>query len=166
MNQLVWIAGRWGIGMAWLVMAPVAFGQTPQIKIPDLSPSVQDRFEHADTDHNGALDRMEAANAGYAVDENFDAIDTNHDHVITLYEISTYLAERTRAWANADTNGDGVVSREEAAKVPSLAKIFSKADRDGDGVVRKQEEETFSETTLYRDVDLPYVVPNIINKKF
>lgn len=167
MTRRMCIAERWGIGLAGLMIAPLAFAQAPPaVQIPDLSPSVQDRFLRADTDHSGGLDRAEAASAGYAVDENFDAIDTDHDHIITLYEIATYLTERSRVWASADTNGDGVVSREEAAKVPSLAKIFNKADRDGDGMVRKQEQETFSETTLYRDVDLPYVVPNIINKKF
>lgn len=155
------------VGLICASMAHLAAAQTPAVpKIPDLSPTVQYRFQQADTDHSGGLDRAEAASAGYNVDENFDVIDTDHDHIITLYEISTYLAARARDWATADTNGDGVVTREEAAKVPSLAKIFTNADKDGDGVVRKEEREAFSETTLYQNVDLPYVVPNIINKKF
>ena len=158
--------GRLGMVVAGLAIARLASAQTPQVpKIPDLSPSVQDRFVRADTNHSGGLDRVEASAAGYA-DENFDAIDTDHDHIITLYEIGVFLAKRSRDWERADTNGDGVVTREEAAKIPALAKIFTKADHDGDGMVRKQEQETFSESTLYRDVDLPYVVPNIINKKF
>ncbi len=155
-----------GIGLICALMAHQAAAQTPAVpKIPDLSPAVQYRFEQADTDHSGGLDRAEAAAAGYNV-ENFDVIDTNHDHIITLYEISAYLAARARDWAAADTNGDGVVTRDEAAKVPSLAKIFTQADRNGDGVVSKKEQESFSETALYQNVDLPYVVPNIINKKF
>jgi hypothetical protein len=58
------------------------------------------------------------------------------------------------------------VSRAEAASSPSLVDVFTKADRNGDGIVRKEEHEAFSETTLYQNVDLPWVVPNIINKKF
>ena len=148
------------------LLADLAIAQTPVIpKIPDISASVQEHFQAADADHSGGLDRAEALGAGYSP-EKFDAVDTNHDHIITLYEISVYLTQRARDWASADTNGDGVVTRDEAAKVPSLAKVFSKADRDGDGVVRREELDAFSETELYQNVDLPYVVPNIINKKF
>ena len=166
MHRSIVAVGRLGVIVAGVMIAGLGSAQTPQIpKIPDLSPSVQDRFLRADTDHSGGLNRVEATAAGYA-DENFDAIDIDHDHIITLYEIGVFLAKRSSDWERADTNGDGVVTREEAEKVPSLAKIFTRADHDGDGVVRKQEQETFSESTLYRDVDLPYVVPNIINKKF
>lgn len=162
MRRCIW----WGAGLVCTMSATLAVAQTPMVpKIPDLSVSAQQHFEQADVSHTGRLDRAEALGAGYSADK-FDAIDTNHDHVITLYEISVYLAERTREWARADSNGDGVVTREEAAKVPSLAKIFTKADKDGDGVVRRQEQEAFSETMLYQNVDLPYVVPNIIDKKF
>jgi hypothetical protein len=166
MNETMRRLAQSGAGLVAAMIANLAVAQTPVVpKIPDLSASVQEHFQQADANHSGGLDRIEALGAGYSA-EKFEAIDTNHDHVITLYEISAYLAERTRDWARADTNGDGVVTREEAAKVPSLAKIFTKADKDGDGVVRRQEQEAFSETTLYRDVDLPSVVPNIIDKKF
>lgn len=157
---------QWGIVLACAMSAHLAAAQTPAVKIPDLSPAAQDRFQQADVDHSGGLNRTEAVSAGYAVEDNFDAIDTDHDHIITLYEITVFVAARARDWASADTNGDGVVTRDEAAKVPSLAKIFSKADKSGQGVVRKEDLEAFSETTLYQNVDLPYVVPNIFNKKF
>jgi Ca2+-binding EF-hand superfamily protein len=149
----------------WL-LGTAAAQQTPTPPVPDLGPAVRDRFAAADTDHSGGLDRDEATKAGFAVGDTFDSIDADHDHIVTLWEIATYLAGRRSDWATADTNGDGQISREEAARVPSLAKIFTQADRDGDGVVRKEEYEAFSETTLYQNVDLPYVVPNIINKKF
>jgi EF hand domain-containing protein len=159
------IAG-WAAACIGLLCGQLALAQaTPVPKLPELSPDLQQRFKQADIEHKGGLNAGQAATAGFAIGS-FDTIDTDHDHIITLYEISTYLASRAQDWAKADTNGDGVVTREEAEKVPSLAKIFNQADRDGDGVVRKEEHEAFSETTLYQNVDLPYVVPNIINKKF
>lgn len=143
-----------------------AQGTPRKIEIPDLSPAVQDRFSQADTNNSGGLDKVEAATAGFAVEKNFDNIDSDHDHIVTVYEIGTYLAGKGREWASADKNGDGEISRDEASTSPSLANIFTKADRDSDGIVRKEEQEAFSQTTLYQNVDLPYVVPNIINKKF
>lgn len=154
------------------VHAAAAIGQaTPaptarRIEIPDLSLSLQERFTQADADRSGGLTMAEASSAGFAVERQFGAVDSDGDGVITLYEIGTYLAARTREWANADTDGDGQITREEAERSPSLASVFTRADRDGDGIVRKEEYEAFSQTTLYQNVDLPWVVPNIINKKF
>lgn len=159
--------GQCAAALACVISAGLVAAQpTPAPKVPDLPPDLQQRFKQADLNRKGGLTKAEAGSAGFAVEGNFDAIDTDHDHIVTLYEVSIYLADRARDWASADADGDGAVSRQEAAKSPSLAKIFSKADRDADGVVRKQEHEAFSETTLYQNVDLPYVVPNIINKKF
>jgi hypothetical protein len=161
--------GRCALAFALLCLGStgVAVAQsTPAPTMPKLSPELEQRFKQADLTGKGGITKAEAASAGFTFGDTFDQIDTDHDHIITLYELSVYLAARARDWARADTNGDGVVTREEAEKVPSLAKVFNQADRDGDGVVRREEYEAFSETTLYRDVDLPYVVPNIINKKF
>jgi Ca2+-binding EF-hand superfamily protein len=149
----------------WLTGAGLAEAQTPKPTI-DLSINLRDKFTQADADGNGALSRNEATAAGFAVDEKFDTIDTDHDGVVNLYEIGSYLIGKRDDWASADTNGDGQISREEADRAPSLANIFTKVDRNGDGIIRKEEYEAFSETTLYQNVDLPYVVPNIINKKF
>jgi|SRR5215470_1856327 len=149
-----------------VVAANTVSAQATPAKVPDLPPDLQQKFRQADITNRGGLTKAEAASAGFITQGHFDDIDADHDHIITLYEIATYLAARGQEWAKADTNGDGVVSREEAAKVPSLAKIFNQADRDGDGVVRKEEYEAFSEGALYQNVDLPYVVPNLIKKKF
>ena len=149
-----------------LAAASVVGAQPTPAKVPELPPELQQKFKQADITNRGGLNKAEAASAGFAAKGQFDDIDADHDHIITLYEIATYVGAKSKEWASADTNGDGVVSREEAEKVPSLAKIFTNVDRDGDGIVRKEEYEAFSETTLYQNVDLPYVVPNIINKKF
>ena len=154
------------IGLAVLLAAGGAVAQTtPVPTMPQLSSDMQQRFKQADIEQKGGLTKSQAESAGFDKDR-FDSIDSDHDGIVTLYELGTYFARRTSDWAKADTNGDGVVTREEAEKVPSLKAIFDKADKDGDGVVRKEEYEAFSETTLNQNVDLPYVVPNIINKKF
>lgn len=160
----------WLLTLVWLTMAGLAGAQDappPTIKIPPALPKdIESRFKAADLTHRGGINKTEASAAGFAVEDSFDVIDTDQDHIITLYEIGGYLAKKGKDWVDADADHDGNVTRTEADKIPSLAKIFTSADRDGDGVVRKQEYEAFSTTTLYQNVDLPYVVPNIINKKF
>lgn len=47
-------------------------------------------------------------------------------------------------WADLDTDGDGNLSREEAAALPELAAIFDQADTDGDGILTPQEYEAFA----------------------
>ena len=158
--------GRYLVGLALVLAAPAATAQvTPVPAMPQLSPEMEQRFKQADIEQKGGLTETQAAGAGFS-EEKFNSIDSDHDGIVTLYELGTYFARRTSDWAKADTNGDGVVTREEAEKVPSLKAIFEKADKNGDGVLRKEEYEAFSETTLNQNVDLPYVVPNIINTKF
>jgi EF hand len=154
--------------LAALALAGAANAQsvTPSPGVPQLPRDIENRFKAADITHRGGLNKTEAASAGFEVEEQFDVVDTDKDHIITLFEIGSYLAKRTRDWAAADTDGDGEISRDEADRSPSLAKIFTRADRNSDGIVRKEEQEAFSQTSLYQNVDLPYVVPNIINKKF
>jgi len=153
------------LGLAVVAIAGLTQAQTPKPTI-DLSPGLQERFTKADLDRNGALSRNEAVTAGFASEKRFDGVDSDRDGVVNLFEIGKYLAGQRSGWAGADTNGDGEISRAEAAKSPSLMDVFTKADRNGDGIVRKEEHEAFSETTLYQNVDLPWVVPNIINEKF
>jgi hypothetical protein len=161
---------HWLLVLGCLLIGGIARAQDappPTIKIPPALPKdIESRFKAADLTNRGGINKTEATAAGFAVEDSFDAIDTDQDHIITLYEIGGYLAGKGKDWASADADHDGTVTRAEADKAPSLAKIFTRADRDGDGVLRKEEYEAFSTTTLYQNVDLPYVVPNIINKKF
>ena len=58
MNETMHRIAGWGAGLAGTMIATLAAAQTPVIpKIPDVSASVQEHFEQADTNHNGALDR-------------------------------------------------------------------------------------------------------------
>jgi Ca2+-binding EF-hand superfamily protein len=48
-------------------------------------------------------------------------------------------AKVQEAFARADKNGDGKLSKEEAAVMPAIAEIFDKADVDKDGFLSKAE---------------------------
>jgi hypothetical protein len=154
--------------LALMALAATASAQsgTPSPAIPQVPREIENRFKAADLTNRGGINKTEAASVGFQVDESFDVIDGDKDRIITLYEIGSYLTKRGRDWVDADSDRDGAVSRSEADQSPSLAKIFTSADRDGDGILRREEHEAFSQTSLYQNVDLPYVVPNIINKKF
>ena len=154
------------VGICLIVAGTGQAQPTPGPTMPSVPPELERKFKQADIAEKGGLNKIQATSAGFAVEGTFETIDTNQDRIITLFEIGGYLAEKTRVWTNADTDGDGVVSRSEADRSPSLAQVFVRADRDGDGIVRRQEHESFSQTSLYQNVDLPYVVPNIIDKKF
>jgi Ca2+-binding EF-hand superfamily protein len=149
---------------AVLLCAGAAAGQ-PQ-PTPDLVPrEVKVKFDVADLDNSGSLTRDEAVKGGFSSNI-FAAVDSDKDGTVTLWEIATYLTERDKQWEGADTNHDGYISREEAEAAPEVKRSFDQADADHDGLLRKQEHEAWAQTTLYQNVDLPYVVPNIINKKF
>ena len=133
---------------------------------PDLLPQdVRVRFQTADLDQSGSLTQDEAIKGGF-LSSAFAAVDKDGDHIVTVAEIVTYLSDRAREWNEADTNHDGVISAEEADSAPAIKSVFSSADQDHDGMLRQQEHERWAQTTLMQNVDLPVVVPNIINKKF
>ncbi|MFZ7096755.1 EF-hand domain-containing protein [Luteimonas dalianensis] len=48
------------------------------------------------------------------------------------------------SWADLDTDGDGNLSRQEAAALPELASIFDQADADGDGNLTPQEYQQYA----------------------
>ncbi|MEO8604448.1 MAG: hypothetical protein ABI629_17890 [bacterium] len=157
--------------MKYLVLAAAALlwgvAATAQPKpTPDLVPrEVTVKFEVADLDNSGSLTRDEAIKGGFSANA-FGAVDADKDGTVTLFEIGSYLVTRNKQWEGADTNHDGYISKDEAAAVPDLKRSFDQADADHDGILRKQEHEAWAQTTLYQNVELPYVVPNIINKKF
>jgi hypothetical protein len=154
------------LALSALAAAASAQSSTPSPGMPNVPREIENRFKAADLTNRGGINKTEAASAGFEVEESFDVIDSDKDRIITLFEIGSYLTRRGRDWVAADSDSDGAVSRAEAEQNPSLMKIFTRADRNSDGIVRREEHEAFSQTSLYQNVDLPYVVPNIINKKF
>lgn len=153
--------------LAWagvLLAATVAVAQPAPT--PDLLPvDVRTRFQTSDLDRSDSLTRDEAIKGGFASSA-FAAVDRDGDQLVTLEEIGRWFGERAQEWTRADRDDDGVISREEAQSSPTLRSAFSTADRDNDGLLRRQEHEAWNQTTLMQNVDLPVVVPNIINRKF
>ena len=133
---------------------------------PDLLPQdIRIRFQTADLDNSGGLTQDEAVKGGFS-STTFSVVDKDHDGIVTVTEIGVYLADRAREWSEADTDHDDTISEQEAQNAPTIRSIFSSADQDHDGLLRRQEHERWAQTTLMQNVDLPVVVPNIINKKF
>lgn len=154
----VWVA------LAALCAASAAGAQTPAAA-PALPEDLQVKFTVADADGSGGLTLDEAIKGGYA-SQRFTTVDRDNDRIVTLAEIATYLADRAAGWRRADANNDGAISRQEAEASPELRSSFSSADRDADGMLRQREHEAWSQTSLFQNTDLPYVVPNIFNKRF
>jgi len=150
---------------AVLLCAAGAWGQNGA-PTPDLLPQdIRIRFQTADLDNSGGLTQDEAIKGGFS-STTFAAVDKDGDNIVTVAEIVTYLSDRAQEWSDADTDHDGEISEEEAQNAPRIRSIFSAADSDHDGSLRRQEHERWAQTSLMQNVDLPLVVPNIINKKF
>ncbi len=47
-------------------------------------------------------------------------------------------------WADIDVDQSGTISREESARLPSLAQVFDEADADGDGQLTPDEYKAFA----------------------
>jgi Ca2+-binding EF-hand superfamily protein len=77
----------------------------------------------------------------------FDAMDLNKDGQLTQDEIQqsrearrTAMKEKFAAdFKAADKNGDGGLSKDEAAALPRIAQHFDKLDTNKDGVVTQEE---------------------------
>ena len=148
-----------------LLAAAPALGQGTQ-PTPDLLPQdVRIRFETADLDESGGLTRDEAIKGGFSSTA-FQQVDRDGDQIVTVTEVATYLGDRAKEWANADSDHDGSITAAEAENAPTIKSVFSTADQNSDGILRQQEHERWAQTSLTQNVDLPVVVPNIINKKF
>lgn len=52
-------------------------------------------------------------------------------------------AQGQQGWADVDTDGDGSISKEEAAANPGLSQVFDQADADADGKLTADEYKAF-----------------------
>jgi len=118
--------------------APVAPGEKSQ-RVP------HDKFAQVDTNHDGAISRDEAA-AAPQLASHFDEADTDRDGRVTPAELKNFAkGQRLNnkgsggAFSKMDSNGDGVITRDEVAANPKLARKFEAADMDHDGRVTADE---------------------------
>lgn len=116
-----------------------------------------EEFKAADTDGNGMLSRAEAGRAAPRLAKSFDAIDANRDGQISPEDIRVWRRtakgeRRVKAagtdaqakfdghFSRADSDGDGALSRAEAAQgLPRVAAKFDRIDKDGNGRVTREE---------------------------
>jgi Ca2+-binding EF-hand superfamily protein len=156
--------------LLWLALAAAVSAQTPAV--PALDSGLEETFRLADTDANGALTRNEAIRAKLSLsdEKTFNDVDADQNGVVTLFELGNALQASVRNWSSgiesSDRDGDGELSEEEARSAPSMSSIFVRADRNRDGRLNRAEYETFSRRTLFGNVDLPSVAPNIFEKRF
>lgn len=108
-------------------------------------------FERLDSDADGSVSRAEAAGTERLENE-FGTIDGNRDGQISAEEYQVFVKARRseqrekakariqQRWADADSNGDGMISRAEAEQgLPMIAKRFDTMDSDQDGKISQQE---------------------------
>lgn len=68
--------------------------------------------------------------------------DPTATHDATTQEYTTPAPEAAAqplTWADVDADGNGTLSREEAANIPALAQVFDDADVDNDGELTQEE---------------------------
>ena len=105
-------------------------------------------IERLDTDQNGTISQDEAKGPLAA---HFDKIDANGDGEVDVGELKAARAERTDKakekrpkLKQADTDGNGTISYDEASEagLEKLVEHFDQIDGDGDGEITKQEMRT------------------------
>jgi Ca2+-binding EF-hand superfamily protein len=101
-----------------------------------------DRFDQADTNHDGCLSRDEVSDM--IVTEVFTARDANKDGRLTKAEWDVPGDEaRNKIFAGADTNHDGVVTLDEAKaygrKIGVGKNLFEESNKNHDGCVDREE---------------------------
>jgi len=110
------------------------------------------QYRRADTDGDGMLSRAEVERGLPRLAKSFDAIDTNHDGRLSAEELRAWrrnarTQRKTKGpskfdeyFARADADGDGALSRSEAAKgMPRIAGKFDRIDTNGDGKITRDE---------------------------
>ncbi len=153
----------------------VAVGAPAAAQLPGATVEVPDsqfaaRFRQADANGDGVITEAEARAAGLWFTDDLDKVDTDRSGTVTLFEMTQALQQGLKRWMAerdaADTNRDGELSEEEAARAPSIATVFSSVDLNKDRSVSRPEYESYAIERMYRNPDLPSVAPNIIEKRF
>lgn len=106
------------------------------------------KFTDADANKDGALDKAEAQAMH---DKNFAEMDMNKDGVVSKDEMKacgrdkndmkskSMHEKQTKAFNSADVDNDGMLTKEEAKKLPRVSKNFDAIDADKDGTVDRDE---------------------------
>lgn len=126
-----------GLGSAVLLAQSQAFAQGP-----GGHGAFMERLRAADKNADGMLSREEAASLPRIL-ERFDAIDADHNGFITFEELRAFHGQQRHRHGgflkHLDKDGDGRISRDEAAAAPRLAQRFDQIDADHDGFLTREE---------------------------
>lgn len=98
-------------------------------------------MSQADKNGDGFIDKEEAK---AMQEKHFNEADTNHDGKLSKEEIMACKHggmhdKGTQAFMGADKDNDGTLDREEAKKLPRVAKNFDAIDSDKSGTVSRDE---------------------------
>jgi len=125
-------------------MAAPAPAQTPA-EVQGYQQRLQQLFQRLDQNDDQRLDRREVHGQPY-LQRHFERLDQQQRGYLTPADLrapatgTAGSGERARRFVReADRNGDGVISRQEAEPYPWLQRRFNEADRNGDGGLDRDE---------------------------
>jgi len=151
-------------------LVATAPAQTPNPTAPAPHSQLTERFNRADTNRDGSIDDAEARAAGLWFKDDFGGVDVDRSGTVTLLEFGQVLQRGVSSWMSefdaADLNRDGQVTEAEAKQAPSLWKMFTSGGRARPATMSRAEFESYAFDRIYRQGELPSVVPNIIEKRF
>lgn len=98
-------------------------------------------FDEVDINSDGVVSKREAAAMPASLKETFDTVDSDKDGNVSEME---YTAGRTNLlegvnFSAIDTDGDGVIGKQEAEDMPVLSEEFDRVDTDADGLINRDE---------------------------
>jgi len=134
---------RWTLALLSVALVSLAQAGEPQ-------QPAKSRHPVADANGDGIITREEAK-GHRRLEANFDELDANKDGKLDPTELNSHRdamraerqAEATQRWQAADKDGDGALSREEAAAMHGVAMHFDEVDANKDGKVERAEMHEF-----------------------
>lgn len=98
-------------------------------------------FKRVDINEDGVISRSEARAMPASLKEAFKRVDTDGDDNVSPaeYRAATVNLLEGLDFATLDRDGDGVIGRDEADRVPELRSSFRRIDTDGDGLISQKE---------------------------